>query len=64
MAVKFVGKAKITKTGQVTLPNEARVNLSLNSSSEIFWYETNDFLIATKKLLSEEDVEKKLLRWK
>ena len=64
MAVKFVGRAKMTKQGQVTLPNEARQDLSINSNSEIYWYEVNEYLIATTKLLSVEDVEKKLLRWR
>ena len=64
MGVKFVGRAKMTKQGQVTLPNEARQDLSISSTSEIYWYEVNDYLIATTKLLSVEEVQKKLLRWK
>lgn len=60
MEIKFVGKAKVTKQGQVTIPNEARQDLKINANSEIYWYENDDYLIATVKVLSTEEIGKKL----
>lgn len=57
---KFIGKAKLTKQGQVTLPNEARDDLGIKLDSEIYWYEVDDFLIVTKELFNHEDLENKL----
>jgi bifunctional DNA-binding transcriptional regulator/antitoxin component of YhaV-PrlF toxin-antitoxin module len=52
MVVKFVGKAKITKQGQVTMPFEAREDLKLDTNSEIFWYKVDDHLVVVKDLVS------------
>ncbi len=59
-APKFVGKAKLTKQGQVTLPNEARQDLDIEVNSEIFWYELGDNLIAVKELVNPKDLGVKL----
>jgi|TARA_Y100000310_G_scaffold93932_1_gene91571 bifunctional DNA-binding transcriptional regulator/antitoxin component of YhaV-PrlF toxin-antitoxin module len=56
MAVKFIGKAKITKQGQVTLPFEAREELKLDLNSEVYWYLVDDHLIVVKDLVSTEDL--------
>ena len=40
----IIGKAKITKQGQLTLPFEARDDLDIGLSSEVYWYEIGDFL--------------------
>lgn len=56
MAVKFIGKAKITKQGQVTLPFEAREELKIDPNSEIFWYLVDDYLVVVKDLVSTEDL--------
>jgi len=57
---KFIGKAKITKQGQLTLPLEARKDLGINLEDEVYWYELDDVLIVTKELLSQADLEKKV----
>ena len=53
---KFVGKAKLTSQGQVTLPNEARQDLGIDINSEIYWYELGDNLIAVKELVNPKDL--------
>ena len=57
MTIKFIGKAKITKQGQVTLPFEAREELKLDLNSEVYWYLVDDHLIVVKDLVSVEDLE-------
>ena len=59
-AVKFVAKAKLTKQGQLTLPLEARKDLDIDIDSELYWYEYNGVLIATKELLSPKDLEERM----
>lgn len=59
MTVKFIGKAKITKQGQVTLPLEARTDLNISLNSEIYWYLVDDHLVVVKDLVSIEDLGKK-----
>ena len=56
MEVKFIGKAKLTKQGQLTLPQEARKDLNLGSNSEVYWYELNDILVLVKDLVNPKDV--------
>ena len=58
MTVKFIGKAKITKQGQVTLPFEAREELKLDLNSEVYWYLEDNHLIVVKDLVSTEELEK------
>ncbi|MBW2975571.1 AbrB/MazE/SpoVT family DNA-binding domain-containing protein [Candidatus Woesearchaeota archaeon] len=53
---KFVGKARLTKQGQVTLPNEARKDLNISINSEIYWYEIGNNLIAVKELVNPKDL--------
>lgn len=57
MEIKFIGKAKITTQGQVTLPSEARDSLKLDPSSEIYWYQVDEHLVVLKDLMSVEDLE-------
>ena len=57
MAVKFIGKAKITTQGQVTLPFEARDELKLDLNSEVYWYLVDDHLVVVKDLVSVEDLD-------
>ncbi|MFC1704735.1 hypothetical protein ACFLZ6_00220 [Nanoarchaeota archaeon] len=54
--VKFVGKAKITRQGQVTLPYEGRKNLKIDLESEVYWYEVNGCLIVVKELVNQKDI--------
>lgn len=53
---KFIGKAKLTKQGQVTLPNEARQDLGIDVNSYIYWYELGDSLIVVKELVNPRDL--------
>ena len=62
MNVKFIGKAKITSQGQVTLPFEAREELKLDLNSEVYWYLVDDHLVVVKDLVSVEDLEEKICR--
>jgi|TARA_Y100000310_G_scaffold241784_1_gene245877 bifunctional DNA-binding transcriptional regulator/antitoxin component of YhaV-PrlF toxin-antitoxin module len=57
MSVKFIGKAKITKQGQVTLPFEAREELKLDLNSDVYWYLVDDHLVVVKDLVSTEDLQ-------
>lgn len=56
MKIKFIGKAKVTKQGQVTLPNEARQDLDIDLNSEVYWYEVDDMLVVTKELVNQKDL--------
>ena len=59
---KFIGKAKVTKQGQVTLPNEARQDLGIDVNSDIYWYELGDNLIVVKELVNPKDLGLELKR--
>ena len=52
MDIKFIGKAKITTQGQITLPSEARDSLGLDINSEVYWYLVDDHLVVVKDLVS------------
>ena len=56
MTVKFVGKAKITTQGQVTLPSEARESLKLDTNAEVYWYQVDNHLVVVKDLVSVEEL--------
>ena len=56
MEAKFVGKAKLTKQGQLTLPQEARKDLRIGTKSEVFWYEFNDILILVKDIINPKEL--------
>ena len=56
--VKFIGKAKITTQGQVTLPYEGRKDLNIDLESEVYWYEINGCLIVVKDLVNQKDIMK------
>lgn len=57
---KFIGKAKLTKQGQLTLPFEARNDLGIELDSEVYWYEVDDYLVVVRELLNPKDLESKL----
>ena len=58
-APKFIGKAKITKQGQVTLPKEAREALNINIDEEVFWYQIDNTLCVVKDLVAPKDLKLK-----
>jgi bifunctional DNA-binding transcriptional regulator/antitoxin component of YhaV-PrlF toxin-antitoxin module len=57
---KFIGKVKLTKQGQLTLPLEARKELGIELEDEVYWYELDGILIVSTDLLNQEDLEKKV----
>jgi bifunctional DNA-binding transcriptional regulator/antitoxin component of YhaV-PrlF toxin-antitoxin module len=57
---KFIGKVKITKQGQLTLPLEARKDLGINLEDEVYWYELDGVLIVTRELLNQKDLDRKV----
>jgi len=61
---KFIGKAKVTKQGQVTLPFEARKDLDIPLESEVYWYEIDGCLIVVKDLVNQKDLMDMILKKK
>ena len=53
---KFIGKAKLTKQGQLTLPQEARQDLKISAESDVYWYELNDMLILSKDVFNPSEI--------
>ncbi len=53
---KFIGKAKLTKQGQMTLPNEARKDLGIELNSELYWYEIDGCLVVVKRLMNQKEL--------
>ena len=61
MDAKFIGKAKLTKQGQLTLPQEGRHDLKIGLESDVYWYTYNDVLILVKDLLNPNEIEEFIL---
>ena len=64
MNAKFIGRAKITKQGQLTLPHEGRQDLKIGLESDVYWYEFNDVLVLIKDLVNPSEIEEFILRKK
>ena len=64
MEAKFIGKARLTRQGQLTLPQEGRHDLKIDSKSEVYWYEFNDVLIVVKDLVNPSDLINSVLHKK
>ena len=64
MEPKFIGKAKLTKQGQLTLPQEARRDLKIDAKSEVYWYEFNGILILVKELVNPKELVNFVLKKK
>ena len=58
MEPKFIDKAKLTKQGQLTLPQEARKSLKIEAESEVYWYEFNNVLVVVKELVNPKELVK------
>ena len=56
MEPKFIGKAKLTKQGQITLPQEGRQDLKVDAKSELYWYEFNNILVLVKELVNPKEL--------
>ena len=61
---KFIGKAKITKQGQITLPFEARKDMDIEVNSEVYWYELDNCLVVVKDLVNQKDLMKNISKKK
>ena len=59
---KFISKVKLTKQGQLTLPREARIDLSIEDESELYWYQINDSLVLVKELVNQKDILDKIVK--
>ncbi len=64
MQPTFIGKVKLTKQGQITLPQEARSNLQIDLGSELYWYEIDGSLVLVKDLVNQSDLLPMLLKKK
>ena len=64
METKFIGKAKVTTQGQLTLPQEARKDLKIDANSVVYWYELNDALILVKELVSTGELANSVFKKK
>ena len=62
MEAKFIGKAKLTKQGQLTLPQEARKDLKISAESDVYWYEFNDVLILVKSIVNPKEIASLMLK--
>ena len=56
MEAKFIGRAKLTKQGQLTLPQKARQDLGIGAESEVYWYEFNNILVLVKELVNPKEI--------
>ena len=61
---KFIGKTKVTKQGQITLPFEARKDLDIEVNSEVYWYEIDGALVLVKELVNQKDLMEVILKKK
>ena len=59
---KFIGKAKVTKQGQVTIPLEGRKELSIAPETEVYWYRLNDTLVVLKDIVNPKDLAQQLAK--
>ena len=56
MEAKFIGKARLTKQGQLTLPKEGRQDLKIDSKSEVYWYRLNNALVLVKDIINQKEL--------
>ncbi|HLG29639.1 MAG TPA: hypothetical protein VI387_05455 [Candidatus Brocadiales bacterium] len=56
MNAKFIGKARLTGQGQLTLPQEGRRDMNISKDSEVYWYEFNDILVLVKEIVNPREL--------
>ena len=61
---KFIGKVKLTKQGQITLPQEARNDLDIGQEADLYWYELGDSLILVRELVNQKELLDSILKHK
>ena len=59
---KFIGKARVTKQGQVTMPLEGRKDLEITPETELYWYRINESLIVVKEIVNPKDLVAQLTK--
>ena len=57
---KFIAKVRITKQGQITVPQEARELLKLELESDAYWYIHDGYLILTTEIETPKELLKKI----
>jgi bifunctional DNA-binding transcriptional regulator/antitoxin component of YhaV-PrlF toxin-antitoxin module len=57
---KFIGKAKVTCQGQLTLPLEGRKDLQIDAGTELYWYLHKEALILVKELTNQKELLKNI----
>jgi len=57
---KFIAKVRLTKQGQITVPQQARELLNFELESDAYWYEVDGYLILTKELDNPKELLKKI----
>ena len=57
---KFIAKVRITRQGQITVPQEARELLKLELESDAYWYELDGYLILTTEIENPKELLKKI----
>jgi len=58
--VEFIAKAKLTRQGQLTMPQEAREKLKIKKNSDVYWYIYDGFLVVSKELMNEKILERRI----
>jgi bifunctional DNA-binding transcriptional regulator/antitoxin component of YhaV-PrlF toxin-antitoxin module len=56
MEARFIGKSKLTSTGQLTIPKEAREEINVGEGSDAYWYSIGDALVLVKEILNPKDL--------
>ena len=56
MEAKFIGKARLTRQGQLTLPQEGRQDLKIDLKSEVYWYKLNNVLVLVKEIINPKEL--------
>ncbi|MEK6942712.1 MAG: AbrB/MazE/SpoVT family DNA-binding domain-containing protein [Nanoarchaeota archaeon] len=64
MEARFIGKSKLTSTGQLTLPKEARDGIKVSEGSDAYWYSIGDVLVLVKDVLNPKDLMSLILNKK
>ncbi len=57
---KFIAKVRLTKQGQITVPQEARELLKMELESDAYWYINDGYLILTTELNNPKELLKKI----
>lgn len=62
LLTQFIGKVKLSKQGQITVPTEARTALAIETDEDLYWYRFNNSLILSKEIVNPKDLKEYLER--